>query len=202
MAINWKDILGDAYTEDLEKAINTAVDKDYILKTAVGKDFVSKADFNAKVKQIGEHEKTIQSQTTELDNLRKTNVDAAAMQKQIDELKAAHAAEIDQLVKRQIAYNEALKAGAIDPEMVVLLMEPKLADAPLSEDRKTVDGLSDALQALVEGKGTAGMFSKKDGTQLEIDGAEPAHPGNKGGTDKVDLNNGTYSQYIAAHPNN
>ena len=106
MAINWKDILGDAYTEDLEKAINTAV----------GKDFVSKADFNAKVKQIGEHEKTIQSQTTELDNLRQTNVDAAAMQKQIDDLKVAHAAEIDQLVKRQIAYNEAMKAGAIDPE--------------------------------------------------------------------------------------
>ena len=51
MAINWKDILGDAYTEDLEKEINTAVDKDYISKTAVGKDFVSKADFNAKGKQ-------------------------------------------------------------------------------------------------------------------------------------------------------
>ena len=124
------------------------------------------------------------------------------MQKQIDDLKAAHAAEIDSLVKHQIAYNDALKAGAIDPERVVLLLEPKLADAPLSEDRKTVDGLADMMQALVEGKGTAGMFSKKDGTQLEIDGAEPAHPGNKGGTDKVDLNNGTYSQYIAAHPNN
>ncbi len=202
MAINWKDILGDAYTEDLEKAINTAVDKDYISKTAVGKDFVSKADFNAKVKQIGEHEKTIQSQTTELDNLRQTNVDAAAMQKQIDDLKAAHAAEIDHLVKHQIAYNDALKAGAIDPEMVVLLLEPKLADAPLSEDRKTVDGLADMMQALVDGKGTSGMFSKKDGTQFEIDGAEPAHPGNKGGANEVDLNNGTYSQYIAAHPNN
>lgn len=192
MAINWKEVLGDSYTEELEKTINTLI----------GKDYVSKSDFNDRGNKLREHEKTISEQTKELENLRQTNVDAAAMQKQIDDLKAAHAAELNKLTIRQIAYIAAAKAGAIDPEQVVLLLAPQLETAELSEDRKSVDGMDSWVQALVEGKGTSGMFSKADGTNIEIDGAEPAHPGNKGGAKDVDMNNGTYSQYVAAHPNN
>lgn len=187
MPATWKDVLGDVHTDELEQAC-----KDY-----VGKNFVSKADYNAKVRQIGEHEKTIQDQTTELDNLRKTNVDAAEYQKQIDTLNADHAAAIERVEIEKIAFMKAVENGAIDPKQVLLLLTPYLATAKRTEDGTDVEGLDDQVKALVEGKGTAGMFSKTNGGQ-QVAGAEPGNPGSKGGQD-VDINTGTYSQYIAAH---
>ena len=192
MNINWKDVLGDVYTDELEQKIKQT------LNTEIPKEFVSKKDFNEKVKKIGEHEKTIQSQTTELDNLRSTNVDAAEVQRQLKEKDDAHAAEIAQL-KLGFAVELALKdAGARNPATVKPLLEGFMQDAKFNEDGD-VEGLADKIKQLTEDASTAFLFETKkdgDGSSYDVSGAKPGNPGNKG-KGEIDSENLTYSQIIA-----
>lgn len=73
--LEWlKNILGDAYTEEIDKQVSEAI----------GKDFVSKTDFNAKndaAKQLAEQLKDRDGQLEEL-----KKVDAEGLQKRIEEL--------------------------------------------------------------------------------------------------------------------
>lgn len=187
--LEWlKTILGEGYTDEIDEKVSKEI----------GKAFVSRKDFNEKVKLIGEHEKTIQNQTTELDNLRSSNTDVAALQQQLSEKDAAHAAEINALKVDFAGINHMREMGARDPEIAWELAKRKLEDPKLNAEGK-VEGLDDAGDAVKTEK--AYMFFDEGSGGLKVDGAKPAQPGNKGGANEVDLNNGTYSQYIAAHQN-
>lgn len=193
MSINWQEILGEAYSEDLEKTI----------KAEVGKNFVSRADFNEKVRKLGDHEKTIQSQTTELDNLRKTNVDAAAFEQQLKDKDAAHAAEINAL-KLGFAVEKALSdAKAYNPATVMPLLESFLQEAKIG-DGGAVEGLADKIKELADNKDTAFLFAKDTQQKLEVAGAEPGNPGNKGegaGKAPKDMSYDELCAYLDQNPN-
>lgn len=187
--LDWiKTQLGEKYTDELEASA----------KKELANWGVPKSEFNAKVKKIGELEKTILEQTTELDNLRQTNADVAGYEKQLKDKDAAHAAEINALKIDFAGINHMREMGARDPEIAWELAKRKLEDPKLNAEGK-IEGIDDAGDAVKAEK--AYMFFEEGTGGLEVDGAKPAQPGNKGGANEVDLNNGTYSQYIAAHSN-
>lgn len=73
--LDWlKEILGEAYTDDIDKQVS-----DHI-----GKNFVSRADFNTKNEANKELEKQIKERDKQLDELKE--VDADGLQKRISEL--------------------------------------------------------------------------------------------------------------------
>lgn len=171
--LEWlKEILGETWTEDIDEKV----------RQKIGKEFVSKKDFNEKVKKLGEYEKTIQEQTTELDNLRQTNVDAATYEQRLKDKDAEHAAEMEALKVDFAGINQMREAGARDPDLAWELAKRRLETAKLSNDG-TVDGLQELADSIKAEK--AYLFFDADDNQkgLEVAGAEPAHPGNKGGNE-------------------
>lgn len=96
MALEWlKTILGDGYTEDIDKKISAEI----------GKAFVSKADFNS----LNETKKSLEQQINErdkqLEELKK--VDAEGLQAKISELQADNTAA-------QQKYEAALKEAKLN----------------------------------------------------------------------------------------
>lgn len=187
--LDWiKTQLGESYTDEIEASA----------KKELANWGVPKSEFNAKVKQGKEYEKTIQDLNAQLEALQKTNVDVASYEQQLKDKDAAHAAEINALKIDFAGINYMRELGARDPEIAWELAKRKLEDPKLDAEGK-VEGLSDAGDAVKAEK--AYMFFENKEGGMEVAGTEPAHPGNKGGANNIDLNNGTYSQYIAAHPN-
>ena len=157
--LDWlKEILGEAYSEEIDERVSKEI----------GKAFVSKADFNAKVKKAGEYEKQISAQEQELEALRASNVDAAAVQKQIDDLNKAHAAEIEQIKLSQAVEKALVKAHAHNPATVLPLLQSFLKDAKLDEQ----------IQHLTDDNSTAFLFDKSKQAAPDVAGAEPVHTGN------------------------
>ena len=190
--LDWlKDILGEVYTDEIDEKVSKEI----------GQGFVAKAEFNAKVKKIGENEKTILEQTKELDNLRQTNVDAAAAQKERDDLKKEYEAR-ENALRVEYAAKWALKeAGAKDPDL--LLHKLDLKDAKLAEDG-TVEGLADQIKHLTEDDATSYHFEVKTGKKMDIAGAEPGNPGNKSAAATKSVDEMGYeelSAYLANNPN-
>ena len=64
---NWKDVLGDAYTDDLKKAIDAVV----------GREFVSRADFNATNEAKKALETALKDRDAQLAALQKSTGDAS-----------------------------------------------------------------------------------------------------------------------------
>lgn len=183
-----KEIIGEAYTDEMG---------DKIAKL-YGKTHVPKAEFNERGTKIKEYEKTITDQTAELESLRQTNADVAAYEQQLRDKDAAHEAEINALKVDFAGINHMRELGARDPEIAWELAKRKLENPTLNAEGK-VEGLDDAGDAVKSEKAYMFFESKEGG--MEVAGAEPAHPGNKGEANNIDLNNGTYSQFIAAHQN-
>ena len=84
MKLQWiKDILGDAYTEELDAKVSAAL----------GERFVSRSDFNAKNSrvteletQVGQLEEQAKTHATSLADLKKLTGDNEALTKEIGEL--------------------------------------------------------------------------------------------------------------------
>lgn len=170
--LEWlKAILGEGYNDEIDEKISKEI----------GKAFVSRKDFNDKVKLIGEHEKTIQEKTTELDNLRKGSPDVAALQQQLAEANA----KLDKAELRHAAWCEAMQAGAKNPDTILLLSAQFLENAKMSDDKgkKSVEGYADFLKGLAEAEDTASLFNTDSKPAIHINGATPANPGNKAGAE-------------------
>ena len=169
--LEWlKAILGEGYTDEIDKQISSEI----------GKAFVSRKDFNDKVKLIGEHEKTIREKTTELENLRNGSPDVEALQQQLAEANA----KLEKADIRNTAWKQALQAGAKNPDTILLLSAQFLENAKMSDDKgkKSVEGYEDFLKGLAEAVDTASLFTIPDGKPtVQVSGAHPANPGNKAG---------------------
>lgn len=74
-----KEILGESYTEEIEKAVSAKI----------GKDFVSRSDFNAKNEKVKALEGQIAQRDEQLENLKK--IDAEGLQAQIAKLQQENA---------------------------------------------------------------------------------------------------------------
>lgn len=165
--LDWlKEILGEAYTDDIDKRVSERV----------GKDFVPRADFNEKNNALKAANATIAERDTQLEELKKATGDAAELTKQIESLQATnkkqaedHAAEMAAL-KLDGAVERALTgAHARNTTAVKALLSEFLKSAELAEDG-TVKGLSDEIKKLSDGEDTSFLF----GERQTMAGANPA----------------------------
>ena len=179
MKLQWlKDIIGDAYTDDMDNAA----------AQALGKDFVSRADFNEKAGKVKELEATVtqlngtvKDRDKQLETLKASTGDMAALKDQISKLQQdnadaakAHAAEIKRL-KIDTAVDMAVStAKAKNVKAVKALLD--LDKAELDEDG-TVKGLAEQLKKLITAPDSAFMFETEK-QQQKFDGFKP---GEKGG---------------------
>lgn len=143
--LEWlKPILGDGYTEDIDKKVSAEI----------GKAFVSKNDFNT----TNEAKKSLETQITDRDKqieeLKK--VDAAGLQAKITELQTAN-------TQAKTEYDANLKKLALNGKIETALMGAKARDvkaarALLDESKISIDGdnvlgLDDQLKRLQKEKG-------------------------------------------------
>ena len=152
--LEWlKAILGDGYTEDIDRKISAEI----------GKGFVAKADFNAVNEAKKNLENALKERDGQLDGLKNSAGDNAQLKKTIDELQKAnaeqlkaHEAEIAQL-KLDSAVDAVLTAaGAKNIKTVRALLD--LAKIKQGEDG-TLDGLDEQLSAVRKSDGY--LFAEK-----------------------------------------
>ncbi|MEM5780435.1 MAG: phage scaffolding protein [Lawsonibacter sp.] len=175
--LDWlKTILGDQYTEDIDKKVSTEI----------GKVFVSKTDFNT----VNEEKKTLTGQIKErdaqLEELKK--VDAPGLQAKIAELQSANTAA-------QQKYDADLKAAKLD-----FALESRLSREGAVNTR-AVRALLDASKISLDGENLVGLDDQlKTLKEKETWAFKPADtnvPGNGGnpppasGGEKTPLPSGT-----------
>lgn len=199
--LSWlKDILGDNYTEDIEKKISQEI----------GKNFVSKADFNAKNDALKNLETQVRERDTQLETLKKSTGDAAALQEQIATLQAQNAeakksyeAELAR-VRLDGAVEAALTAaGAKNNTAVKALLVDFLKDAKL-DDSGAVKGLAAEIETLSKADATSFLFNTTDGNAQQFKGMQPGAAGGKtppaAGKEPKDMNYDELCAYLEANP--
>ena len=149
MKLLWlKEIIGDAYTEDMDAAACQAI----------GKDFVARADFNAKntrVKeleaQVGQLEEAAKGHAKQLEELKKSAGDNEELTRKIGELeqqnkadKAAYEKELATIRLTAAVDAELTAAGAKNNTAVRALLADYLKDAKI-EDGKVVATLRERV---------------------------------------------------------
>lgn len=172
MALEWlKGILGEFYTEEIDKAVSAEI----------GKNFVAKADFNAKNEALKTAESVISERDKQLEALKGTEGLTEDLKKQIADLQTANkknkadyeekleAMRLDAAVERALA-----AAGAKNNTAVKALLADFLKSAKTAEDG-TVKGLNEAVDGLVKDESTAFLFDTKSTPQFS--GMKPGDPG-------------------------
>lgn len=156
--LEWlKTILGDKYTEDIDKKVSEEI----------GKGFVARADFNAVKTELNTAKETIKARDNQLTTLQQSTGDVDALKKQITDLQAEnatkeqeHAAEIARL-KLDAAVDKALgEAHAKNTTAAKALLATFLKDAKVEEDG-TVRGLADEIKKLAGDQATSFMFDSE-----------------------------------------
>lgn len=170
--MDWlKTILGDSYTEDIDKQI----------ADQVGKRFVSREDFNETnetrkqlAAQVKQHEKQLEDlqKRTAGDNELQSQI--AALQAQNDAMAQEHARQL-QMVKMQSAVEKTLMgANAKNLTAAKALLADFLETAEMDEQGQ-VKGLSEAVAALQQSEETGFLFQNEQ-PKTSISGATPANP--------------------------
>ena len=165
--LSWlKDILGEAYTEEIDKKVSEQI----------GKDFVSRSDFNTTNEAKKSLEGQLKDRDKQLEELRKSASDSETLQQQIeklqDENKAAkkeHEAELHKLKVDSAVTAALMGANAKNITAVKALLN--LTDAKLAEDG-TVVGLKDQITKLSKAEDTKFLFET-----VTIKGTNPGEPG-------------------------
>lgn len=143
--------------------------------------FVTKTRFNEVNEELKTAKATITERDGQLNALKTSGADAAALQAQITQLQAdnaakdqEHAAEIKK-IKIENAVEKALTdAKAINPATVKPLLAAFLEKADLDDDG-TIRGLADEIGKLAKAEGTSFLFEADDTTTTStISGASPA----------------------------
>lgn len=143
--------------------------------------FVTKTRFNEVNEELKTAKATITERDGQLNTLKTSGADAAALQAQITQLQAdnaakdqEHAAEIKK-IKIENAVEKALTdAKAINPATVKPLLAAFLEKADLDDDG-TIRGLADEIGKLAKAEGTSFLFKADDTTTTStISGASPA----------------------------
>lgn len=181
MKLQWlKDIIGDAYTDDMDNAA----------AQALGKDFVSRADFNEKAGKVKELEATVtqlngtvKDRDKQLETLKASTGDVNALKEQISTLQAenaeaakAHAAEIKKL-KIDTAVDMAVTAAkAKNVKAVKALLN---LDAAELDENGAVKGIADQLKKLAAASDSAFMFETEQSNNFE--GFKPDEKGGNPG---------------------
>lgn len=163
--------------------------------------FVPKSRFNEVNEELKTAKATITERDGQLNALKTSGADAAALQDQITQLQAdnaakdkAHAEEI-QKIKMDNALEKALTdAKAINPATVKPLLAAFMEKATLDDDG-TIRGLADEIGKLAKTEGTSFLFKADDTDQQTstISGASPAGSSSVNPTTKA----GSYETRLA-----
>lgn len=153
--------------------------------------FVTKARFNEVNTELTKAKATITERDGQLEALKKSGADAAALQEQITQLQTANAEqkkqhEAEMKAQRiESAVEMALTtAKAKNTVAVRALMADFISKAEITEDG-TVKGLDDEVKKLVEGKDTAFLFDKAP--EKKFKGAKAAEKGDPAGGGEMTL---------------
>lgn len=171
--LDWlKPILGDAYTEEIDKKISAEI----------GKSFVARADFNELSTTKKKLEDDIKARDKQLEDLSKAQgstddlkAEIVKLQKQNKDDKEKYEAEVAQIRLDNAVEAALTKAGARNNKAVKALLAEFLTDAKLADDG-TVKGLQAEIDTLVKGESTAFLFSTQT-QQQTITGMQPGTPG-------------------------
>lgn len=211
MKLQWiKDILGDAYTEELDAKVSAAL----------GERFVSRTDFNAKNNrvteletQVGQLEEQAKTHATSLADLKKLTGDNEALTKKIGELeeqaktdKAAYEKELAQVKLVAAVDAELTAAGSKNNTAVRAILADFLAGAKVVDGKVTgkVGGenvtLAARIEALKKDAATDFMF----GT-VTREGWKPGEGGDgggkpAGGKKPSEMSYAELAEYLAANP--
>ena len=200
--LEWlKNILGEAYTDEVDAKVSAEI----------GKNFVSKADFNQVNTAKKKAEDDVKARDQQLEDLKKSTGDAAALQEQITtlqnqnaEAKKTYEAELAR-VRLDGAVEAALTAaGAKNNIAVKALLADFLKDAKL-DDSGAVKGLTAEIEKLANADATAFLFNTADGnTQQQFKGMQPGAAGGKtpppAGKEPKDMNYDELCAYLEANP--
>ena len=200
--LEWlKNILGEAYTDEVDAKVSAEI----------GKNFVSKADFNQVNTAKKKAEDDVKARDQQLEDLKKSTGDAAALQEQITtlqnqnaEAKKTYEAELAR-VRLDGAVEAALTAaGAKNNIAVKALLADFLKDAKL-DDSGAVKGLTAEIEKLAKADATAFLFNTADGnTQQQFKGMQPGAAGGKtpppAGKEPKDMNYDELCAYLEANP--
>lgn len=200
--LEWlKNILGEAYTDEVDAKVSAEI----------GKSFVSKADFNQVNTAKKKAEDDVKARDQQLEDLKKSTGDAAALQEQIATLQTQNAeakknyeAELAR-VRLDGAVEAALTAaGAKNNTAVKALLADFLKDAKL-DDSGAVKGLAAEIETLSKADATAFLFNTADGNgQQQFKGMQPGAAGGKTpppqGKEPKDMNYDELCAYLEANP--
>lgn len=199
--LEWlKNILGDGYTDEVDAKVSAEI----------GKNFVSKADFNQVNTAKKKAEDDVKARDQQLEDLKKSTGDAAALQKQITtlqnqnaEAKKTYEAELAR-VRLDGAVEAALTAaGAKNNTAVKALLADFLKDAKL-DDSGAVKGLAAEIDTLAKADATAFLFNTTDGNAQQFKGMQPGAAGGKTppatGKEPKDMNYDELCAYLEANP--
>ena len=211
MKLQWiKDILGDAYTEELDAKVSAAL----------GERFVSRSDFNAKNSrvteletQVGQLEEQAKTHATSLADLKKLTGDNEALTKKIGELeeqaktdKAAYEKELAQVKLVAAVDAELTAAGSKNNTTVRAILADFLASAKVVDGKVTgkVGGENVTLAARIEAlkKDTATDFMFGTVTREGCKPGEGGDGGGKpaGGKKPSEMSYAELAEYLAANP--
>jgi hypothetical protein len=211
MKLQWiKDILGDAYTDELDAKVSAAL----------GERFVSRADFNAKntrvtelETQVGQLEEQAKTHATSLAELKKLTGDNEALTKKIGELeeqaktdKATYEKELAQVKLLAAVDAELTASGSKNNTAVRAILANFLAGAKVVDGKVTgkVGGENVTLAARIEAL-------KKDATTdfmfgtVTREGWKPGEGGDSsgkpaGGKKPSEMSYAELAEYMAANP--
>lgn len=199
--LEWlKNILGDGYTDEVDAKVSAEI----------GKNFVSKADFNQVNAAKKKAEDDVKTRDQQLETLKKSTGDTAALQEQITtlqtqnaEAKKTYEAELAR-VRLDGAVEAALTAaGARNNTAVKALLADFLKDAKL-DDSGAVKGLAAEIDTLAKADATAFLFNTTDGNAQQFKGMQPGAAGGKTppatGKEPKDMNYDELCAYLEANP--
>lgn len=180
--LDWlKTILGEAYSEEIDKKVSEEI----------GKNFVARADFNTLNTEKKALADTVKERDKQLETLKTSTGDVEALKTQIATLQTentaatkAHEAEIKRL-KIDTAVELALSAAkAKNVKAVKALLD--LDKAELDADG-AVKGLADQIKKLAAAPDSGFMFETKE--QNNFEGFKPGESGDSAPDGKLTLEN-------------
>lgn len=181
--LEWlKTILGDAYSEDIDRKVSAEI----------GKNFVNRADFNSLNEAKKNLDKQISERDKQLEDLKR--IDADGLQKEIQRLQNENkaAAETHQAEMNALRLNAALDAAITQAKGRNTTAIKALMD--VSKLKLKDDGCIDGLDLESLKQSAPYLFEIEDVKRVGA-GYEPGGNPNGGGTD--DPNQMSYDQYKA-----
>lgn len=146
MALEWlKEILGEAYSEELEEKISGQI----------GKGFVSKADFNKAKGDLKTANETIQTQGLQLQEAGTAAQNDEELKRQLE----AKDAEI-QKMKVDIAVERALTAAKAKNMVAAKALLAEFLQSAEQKEDGSIDGLAEQIERLKQAEDTGFLFAR------------------------------------------